>query len=84
MTKKWLLIDYNNEIETMLFDCQDDLLNYFNFYILKCEDYTDAMTYKELFNDDKYFGVKIIEIQVEEKEDFNQINLKTSKQLINK
>jgi len=85
MTKKWLLIDYNEEIDIIEFDSQDDLMNYFNINVYQCEDYTDALSYNELFNQDgKYYGIKVFEIERTIGEDFNTIKIKTSKQLINK
>ena len=85
MTKKWLLIDYNEEIDIIEFDSQDDLMNYFNINVYQCEDYTDALSYNELFNQDgKYYGIKVLEIESTIGEDFNTIKIKTSKQLINK
>tara|TARA_R110000822_G_scaffold256550_1_gene382338 strand:+ start:465 stop:719 length:255 start_codon:yes stop_codon:yes gene_type:complete len=84
MIKKWLLIDYNEAIDIMEFDFQDDLMNYFNINVNQCDDYTDALCYKELFEDNGFYGVKVIEIEQSIGEDFNKIEIKTSKQLINK
>ena len=84
MTKKWLLIDYNEEIDIMEFDFQDDLMNYFNINVYQCEDYTDALSYNELFESGKHYGIKVFEIERTIGVDFNTIKIKTSKQLINK
>lgn len=84
MTKKWLLIDYNEKIDLMEFDCQDDVMNYFNINVYQCEDYTDALSYNELFNQNgKYYGIKIFEIERTIGEDFNTIEIKTNKQVNN-
>ena len=83
MTKKWLLIDYNEEIDIMAFDFQDELMNYFNINVYQCDDYTDALSYNELFESGKYYGIKVFEIERTIGEDFNTLEIKTNKEVNN-
>lgn len=87
MTKKYLLIQYSNGVDIMEFNNQDDLMNYFNINIQKCEDFTEAETYGSLCIHAKFHEIEIIEIEIDVRnDDFNksQVQIKTSKQLINK
>ena len=58
-------------------------MNYFNINVNQCDDYTDALSYNELFESGCDYGIKVFEIE-RNIGDFDKIEIKTSKQLINK
>ena len=87
ITKKYLLIQYSNGVDIMEFNNQDDLMNYFNINIQQCEDFTEAETYGTLLIHAKVHEIEIVEIDIDiNDDDFSKTNvdIKTSKQLINK
>ena len=86
-TKKYLLIQYSDGIDINEFDCTEDLMNYFNINIQQCEDFTEAETFGSLLIHCKVHEVEIVEIDIDINDDnvFDTIvDIKTSKQLINK
>lgn len=86
-TKRWLLIEYSDGIDINEFDCIEDLMNYFNINIQQCEDFTEAETFGSLLIHCKVHEVEIVEIDIDINDDnvFDTIvDIKTSKQLINK
>ena len=87
MKKKWLLIEYSDVIDINEFECIEDLMNYFNINIQQCEDFTEAETYGTLLIHAKVHEIEIVEIDIDiNDDDFSKTNvdIKTSKQLINK
>jgi hypothetical protein len=87
MKKKWLLIQYSDVIDINEFECIEDLMNYFNINIQQCEDFTEAETYGTLLIHAKVHEIEIVEIDIDiNDDDFSKTNvdIKTSKQLINK
>lgn len=86
-TKKYLLIQYSDVIDINEFECIEDLMNYFNINIQQCEDFTEAETFGSLLIHCKVHEVEIVEIDIDiNDDDFSKTNVdvKTSKQLINK
>ena len=87
MKKKWLLIQYSDVIDINEFESIEDLMNYFNINIQQCEDFTEAETYGTLLIHAKVHEIEIVEIDIDiNDDDFSKTNvdIKTSKQLINK
>ena len=87
MKKKWLLIEYSDVIDINEFESIEDLMNYFNINIQQCEDFTEAETYGTLLIHAKVHEIEIVEIDIDiNDDDFSKTNvdIKTSKQLINK
>ena len=87
MKKKWLLIEYSDVIDINEFESIEDLMNYFNINVYQCEDFTEAETYGTLLIHAKVHEIEIVEIDIDiNDDDFSKTNvdIKTSKQLINK
>jgi FlaG/FlaF family flagellin (archaellin) len=80
----WLLIEYSESLKITEFNFENDLINYFNINIQQCDDYTDAMTFNDLIMNCKYYEIEIVEIKIDDNLNKSNVEIKTSKQLINK